>query len=94
MHMRHASSLGIHTYYFKVQITNCCKGTVSNDCAYVVYAYHRLHNILPTVQRHTLLYMYTQVTHDAAAQQIALTVADTGRGIPDEFRDLIFHTVG
>jgi signal transduction histidine kinase len=41
-----------------------------------------------------VLCVLTQVTHDAAAQQIALTVADTGRGIPDEFRDLIFHTVG
>ena len=34
------------------------------------------------------------VQHDAALQTLTLTVADTGTGIPAEFRTKLFHTVG
>jgi signal transduction histidine kinase len=35
-----------------------------------------------------------EVTVDAALRELRICVTDTGRGIPEEFRDLIFHTMG
>jgi two-component system, sensor histidine kinase and response regulator len=35
-----------------------------------------------------------KVEQDAASSIIAISVADTGVGIPAEFRDKLFHTIG